>query len=395
VAWVVAAGSELDGVEVWGHRGSWGGFQSSLLVGSGIESGAPFERVITCGFVMDEKGRKMSKSIGNVVSPQDVIKQNGADILRLWVATIDYRDDMAIGKEIMTRIAEGYRKIRNTARFLLGNLSDFDPAANAVSDSELLDIDRWILARAGEDIERCRQAYEEYEFHTVYHRLLDLCTVDLSSIYLDIIKDTMYVEAPNALARRSAQTAMSLILRALVGAIAPILPFTAEEVYELLPGDRERSVHLTDFPRLTVKRSAPDDAAWERIFTLREAVSRVLERALADRQIGQSLEADIILTGDFTSESLLGTLNIDMSKIFIVSHVHLRPADPSVADITELPGVGRVGIAMARAAGQKCARCWNYRQEVMSEGEICARCEAIVESLGPDPMFTEYGTPTV
>ena len=378
-----------------GHDQHRGWFQSSLLVGSGIENGAPFQRVITCGFVMDEKGRKMSKSIGNVVSPQDIIKQNGADILRLWVAMMDYRDDMSIGKEIMTRISEGYRKIRNTARFLLANLSDFDPATQSVSDAEMRDIDRWILSRAAETIERCHQAYEEYEFHTVYHRLLDLCTVDLSSVYLDIIKDTMYVEAPNALARRSAQTAMYAILKALIGAIAPILPFTAEEVYEILPGDRERSVHLTDFPRLDVVTSTGDDSAWERIFALREAVSKVLERARAERQIGQSLEADIILTGDFTPEVLLGTLNADLAKIFIVSHVHLRPADPSVADSIELPGLGRVGIAMTKASGLKCARCWNYRDEVMNEGEICARCETVVESLGPEPMFTEYGIPTV
>jgi isoleucyl-tRNA synthetase len=344
---------------------------------------------------MDEKGRKMSKSIGNVVSPQDVIKQNGADVLRLWVAMIDYRDDMSIGNEIMTRISEGYRKIRNTARFLLANLSDFDPATQSVSHAEMRDIDRWILSRTAAAIARCRQAYEEYEFHTVYHRMLDLCTVDLSSVYLDIIKDTMYVEAPNALARRSAQTAMYAILKAMVGAIAPILPFTAEEVYELIPGERQRSVHLTEFPVLESVSSEADQSAWDRIFALREAVSKVLERARAERQIGQALEADIVLTGDFTPETLLGTVNADLAKVFIVSHVYLRPADPTVADFVELPEIGRVGIAMTKASGQKCARCWNYREEVMDEIEICARCEAIVHSLGPDPGFTEYGTPTV
>jgi isoleucyl-tRNA synthetase len=376
-------------VYVEGHDQHRGWFQSSLLVGTGIEGGAPYDQVITHGFVVDEKGRKMSKSLGNVVAPQDVIKQNGADILRLWVAMIDYRDDMALGKEIITRIAEAYRKIRNTARYLLSNLSDFDPATDAVPVSELHDVDRWILSRAAHAFARCRQGYEEYEFHTVYHRVLDLCTVDLSAIYLDLSKDTVYIEAPESHARRSAQTAMYEILRGLVGVIAPILSFTAEEIYEHLPGKREASVHVTEFVTLDVPAlSAEEAASWDRIFTLREVVAKVLERARGNREIGQSLEADVTLYGDFTPEALLGSIDADLAKVFIVSHVDFAPPDEAIADSVDLTGIGRVGVAMTRARGKKCGRCWNYKEEVMEDGDACARCSAILDGLAP----AEYPT---
>jgi isoleucyl-tRNA synthetase len=303
---------------------------------------------------------------------------------------IDYRDDMALGQEIVTRIAEAYRKIRNTARYLLSNLSDFDPATDAVPVGELHDVDRWILSRAAQAFARCRQAYDEYEFHTVYHRVLDLCTVDLSAIYLDLSKDNVYIEAPDSPARRSAQTAMYEILRALVTTIAPILSFTAEEIYEHLPGEHAASVHLTDFVTLDVPPlSAEETASWERIFTLREAVSKVLERARANREIGQSLEADITLYGELTPEALRGSIDVDLAKVFIVSHVDFAPANDAIADAVELPGIGRVGLAVARARGKKCGRCWNYKEEVTADGDACARCSAILDTLAP----TE--TPTV
>jgi isoleucyl-tRNA synthetase len=365
-----------------GHDQHRGWFQSSLLIGTGIEGSAPYQQVITCGFVLDEKGRKMSKSQGNDIPPQDIIKQHGADILRMWVAMIDYRDDMAVGKEIVARIAEAYRKIRNTARYLLANLYDFDPDKDALPVSELLPVDRWILDRANHTFERCRQAYEEYEFHVVYHRVLDLCTVDLSAVYLDVSKDTVYIEAPSSPSRRSAQTAMWRIVRGLVGVLAPIVPFTSEEIYEAIPGAKEKSVHLTMFPRSEGPAvDAADLEAWERIFALREAVTKVLERARAAQQIGQSLEADIALHANFGPEALLGNVAVDLAKMFIVSHVDF--ATGTAADVIDIKGLGPIGITMSPARGKKCGRCWNYREEVATEGDVCGRCADILEGLTP------------
>jgi len=370
-----------------GHDQHRGWFQSSLLIGTAIEGGAPYEHVITHGFVVDEKGRKMSKSLGTGVAPQEVIKQNGADILRLWVSMIDYRDDMGLSKEIIARIADSYRKIRNTARFLLGNLSDFDPAKNAVSPSKMEDLDRWAVARAQETFRQCREAYESFELHTIYHRLLDLCTVDLSAVYLDILKDRLYVEPATSPQRRSAQTAMHTILSGLVSTIAPILPFTADEIYELLPGKSTASVHLTDFPSFD-EESALADAevvSWARIFKLREAVTGVLEKARAAGDIGQSLEADIVLSGVADPAFLTGSVETDLSKIFIVSHVDFEGEHPEGSVIVEVEGIGPAGISMRPARGTKCGRCWHYREEVVTEGDLCERCApivALVEATG-------------
>ncbi len=362
-----------------GHDQHRGWFHSSLLVGTAIEGGAPFREVVTCGFVLNESGDKMSKSAGNALSPQDVIKQSGADILRLWVAVSDYTDDMLFGPQIMSRTSEGYRKIRNTARYLLANLSDFDPAADAVPLERLQPLDRWILDRATRTVERCRQAYLDYEFHVVYHRVLELCTVDLSAIYLDASKDTMYCDAPASNERRSGQTAMYHVLRGLVSAIAPILSFTADEIYEAMPGAKEPSVHLTEIPKLGMELTEAEAAAWPRVLRLRDAVLAVLERARAAKQIGQSLEADVALHGDVAA--LAAATGIDLAKLFIVSHVDVRPADGSIADAVEIESVGRVGISMSPARGGKCGRCWRYRDEVTSEGAVCGRCRGVVDAL--------------
>ncbi len=386
---VLKTNSELTwpaAVYLEGHDQHRGWFQSSLLVGTGIEGGAPYQQVVTCGFIVNESGEKMSKSRGTGIAPQEVIKDSGADILRLWVSMVDYRDDVAFGKGILGRAAESYRKIRNTARYLLSNLSDFDPEGDAVALDELRDIDRWALSRAAEVVGRCRRAYEEYEFHVVYHRIVDLCTVDLSAIYLDVSKDTMYCEAPGSFERRSAQTAMDHILRGLVGVLAPILSFTAEEVYEAMPGRKEASVHLTDFPQLPA--IGVDVAAWDRLFVLREMVSKVLERARGAGQIGQSLEADIVLHGDVSPKALTGDLNVDLAKLFIVSHVDFRPPAEMVGDAVDIPGVGTISVSMAPARGKKCGRCWQYREEVAHEGGLCARCETVIASLAPAEVPT-------
>ena len=372
-------------VYIEGHDQHRGWFQSSLLVGTGIEGRAPFDQVITCGFVLNEVGDKMSKSRGNALSPQDVIKQNGADILRLWVAVSDYTDDMLFGPQILTRVGEAYRKIRNTARFLLANLNDFDPQNDAVPLDQLHDVDRWALDRAANAFNRARQAYESYEFHLVYHRILELCTVDLSAIYIDVSKDNIYIESPPARARRSAQTAMYEILRGLTATIAPILSFTAEEIYEAMPGVKERSVHLTEFSRLEETLSDDTRAAWDRILQLRDEVTKVIEPARAAKQIGQSLEADIVLYGDFSPEALLGPVNVNLAKMFIVSHVDFKPLKDFSGQTVEIKGIGNVGIALAKARGRKCGRCWNYREEVLEDGMPCARCQAILDTLAiPD-----------
>ena len=365
-----------------GHDQHRGWFQSSLLIGTGIAGRAPFEQVITCGFIVNEQGDKMSKSRGNALSPQDVIKRSGADILRLWVSMIDYRDDMAWGDEILARATEAYRKIRNTARYLLSNLNDFDPQTDALPADQLQELDKWALSRAAETVERCRRAYEEYEFHVVYHRVLDLCTVDLSALYLDISKDTLYCEAPGSRLRRSSQTAMFHILRGLTAVIAPLLCFTADEIYEAMPGRKEASVHLIDIPRL--ERPAVDVDAWERVLRVREAVSKVLERARGAREIGQSLEADVRLSG-VTPQWLLGNLNIDLAKTFIVSHVDFDTA--LSGEEFEIDGQ-KIGVTWLPARGKKCGRCWQYREEVAREGGLCGRCEAVVESLVPPEVPT-------
>jgi isoleucyl-tRNA synthetase len=312
----------------------------------------------------------MSKSRGNALSPQEVLKQHGADVIRLWVAMIDYQSDMSIGPQIMGRSAESYKKLRNTARYLLSNLTGFEPERDAVPHDQLLDVDKWVLARAAEVFERCRRAYEDYEFHVVYHRILDLCTVVLSSLYLDISKDTLYCDAPASASRRSAQTALYEILRGLVSYLAPILSFTAEEIYEAMPGTKEQSVHLTDFPTITAP--ATDTAAWERIFEKREQVSKELEEFRANGNIGQSLEADIKLHG-LTRESLTGGLDVDLAKVFIVSHVDFVP------DLGR--GVGVPNITVGPARGKKCGRCWQYREEVVDDGGLCARCDEVVAGL--------------
>ena len=362
-----------------GHDQHRGWFHSSLLVGTAIEGGAPYREVVTCGFILNETGDKMSKSAGNALSPQDVIKQSGADILRLWVSVSDYTDDIPFGPQILARTSEGYRKIRNTARFLLANLSDFDPGKDAVPLDQLQPLDRWILDRAARAVARCRQAYEEYEFHVVYHRVLDLCTVDLSQIYLDASKDTMYCDAPASPERRSAQTAMYEVLRGFVTSIAPILSFTADEIYEAMPGEKEASVHLAEIPKLESTLSADQGEEWTRVLRLRDAVLAVLEKARAAKQIGQSLEADITLGGNIST-------SIDLAKLFIVSHVEV--SSEVGAEPVDVEGFGPVSIAWSPARGKKCGRCWQYREEVTDEGGACARCQQVMDSLAPPEIPT-------
>lgn len=359
------------------HRG-W--FQSSLLTAVGTRGVAPYRQVLTHGFLVDGQGRKMSKSLGNVVDPLKVIERSGADILRLWVSSADYSSDIAVSDEILQRIGEGYRRIRNTIRFLLGSVSDFDVGTDALDYDDLEDIDKWALSQLHKLTKRVRDAYDDYRFHVVYHSIYGFCVVDMSSFYLDVLKDRLYTFAPDSRKRRSAQTALREILETLIRLLAPILVFTADEAWEYLPGaGREESVHLAALPE-----SNPDliddelDYNWERILAVRQEVSRALESARSEKMIGGSLEARINLVLPEELREIFEAYKEELSAIFIVSQVELGSeggTEELVARESEAPAGLRVGVY--KADGRKCGRCWNFRTEVGADEEhpdLCDRC---------------------
>mgnify|MGYP000933619891 CR=1 FL=1 len=356
------------------HRG-W--FHSSLLAAVGTRDIAPYKAVLTHGFVVDGNGKKMSKSQGNVVAPEEVIKKFGAEILRLWVAAQDYRDDIRISPEILQRLSDAYRRIRNTARYILGNLHGFDPAADAVADGELLEIDRWALSRLERLVGRVEKAYDDYEFHILYHAVHNFCSVDMSAFYLDVLKDRLYTAPATSPARRSGQTAMYRILDALTRLIAPVLSFTADEIWRELPGKREESVHLASFPRFETSLLDADlEARYDKLLAVRSDVSKALETARTDKLIGHSLDARVLVeapAGEW--RDLLANYRDELATLFIVSQAELvddLPGDAAVG--SEVPGL-RVWVE--KAQGEKCERCWNYAVTVGSVTEhpsICARC---------------------
>jgi isoleucyl-tRNA synthetase len=361
------------------HRG-W--FQSSLLASVATRDRAPYDTVLTHGFFLDEDARKMSKSAGNVVAPQKIVATHGADILRLWVSAEDYREDMRISREILERAVEAYRRIRNTARFLLGNLADFEPARDGVERSALLELDRFALDRLQGFVARCGRAYDAFEFHAVYHALNNFCSVDLSALYFDIVKDRLYCEGATSVERRSAQTVLYAVLDALARVMAPVLSFTAEEIWSCMPADERRpaSVHLADFPRpdptLVDTALAAD---WDRLLEVRAAVTKALEALRQRGEIGHSLEASVHLGADGALGALLESRRGLLPEILIVSHVELLPA-ARVSGESTLPGLG---IAVARAGGQKCARCWNWRLDVGDDARVpsvCGRCARVLAS---------------
>jgi isoleucyl-tRNA synthetase len=358
------------------HRG-W--FHTSLLTSVATRERAPYEAVLTHGFTVDAEGRKMSKSAGTGLSPQDIIEKHGAEILRLWVAAEDYRDDVRISQEIVGRLIESFRRIRNTARFLIANLNDFDCSRDAVDEASLLEIDRWILARTDILLDRCRNAYLDYEFHVVFHALNNFCSVDLSALYLDIVKDRLYTARASSQARRAAQTALWKILDVLVRVMAPILSFTAEEVWSYVPhvGNRSDSVFLADFPRprLTTQ-DAELLATWDRLLEIREAITKALEGARQAGRIGHSLDARVSLSFDPASDFgiLLNERAADLPTLFIVSEVEIVSA---LGPESESPLVPGLRLEIGRASGGKCARCWNHRPSVGSDAAhptICAPC---------------------
>ena len=364
------------------HRG-W--FHSSLLASVGTRGVAPYKAVLTHGFVVDGNGRKMSKSQGNVVAPEKVINKYGAEVLRLWVAAQDYQDDIRISQEILQRLSDAYRRIRNTARYILSNMYDFDPATDAVADGDLLELDRWALSRLETLAGRVESAYNDYEFHVLYHAVHNFCSVELSSSYLDILKDRVYISAPTSIERRSAQTAMYRILDALTRLIAPVLSFTADEIWAQMPGEREASVHLAALP--SFKNSMLDqrlDDIYEQIWTVRSDVSKALELAREAKLIGNSLEAKITLVvGDVECRALLEEYADQLATLFIVSQVELvdQTVDDSAYAGEKISGLQ---VVVEPAAGTKCDRCWNYSTKVGENTDYptaCRRCVAVLQEL--------------
>jgi len=359
------------------HRG-W--FHSSLLTSVGTRGRAPYLSVLTHGFVVDGEGKKMSKSAGNVIAPEEVISKLGADVLRLWVAAEDYKDDIKISNEILKRLADAYFRIRNTYRFLLGNLYDFDPERDRIAYRELHEMDRWALHRLQKLISRVREAYENFEFHIVYHSVQNFCAVEMSALYFDILKDRLYTFSAPSSGRRSAQTALYEILKTLTCLMAPILCFTAEEVWKYTPAEsgKAESVHLALFPEL--QSEYLDDALserWERIWEIRAVVTKALEEARKEKVIGLSLDAQVNLYLPEKIYHFLQPYENDLKSIFIVSSVTLHPAASGTTDEKE------VRAEVFRADGKKCERCWNYDVSVGQHSEhptICQRCvEAIQE----------------
>jgi isoleucyl-tRNA synthetase len=320
----------------------------------------------------------MHKSAGNSVPPDEVIKESGAEIIRLWCASSNYFDDMRCSSEILQRVTDGYRKLRNTARFALGNLHGFQPNQDTVPESELLEIDRWALAELDSVIRKVREAYDAYEFHTVYHALYNFCTVTLSARYFDIIKDRLYTFAPRNQQRRSAQTALYRIADALARMLAPILAFTADEIWENLPanGDsRPVSVHIATFPEAQENGGSELITNWERLFVVREEVLRALEEARIAKHIGSSLEARVKISAAGATFDLLERYNADLRYLFIVSQVELVRAATSGNDLA---------VKVLAAEGDKCERCWNYSTRVGESPQypsVCERCVAALQEI--------------
>ena len=364
------------------HRG-W--FHSSLLCSTGTRGVAPYKSVLTHGFVVDGKGKAMHKSAGNVIAPESLIKKHGAEILRLWVAGEDYRDNIKVSNEIMQRLTEAYRRIRNTCRFLLGNLDGFNPENDRVSRDEMMELDRWALHRLQEVNERILKGYDTFEFHIIYHTLHNFCVIDLSSFYLDIIKDRLYVSPPGSLARRSAQTAMQEILEVLVRLMAPVLSFTADEIWQhMMKKDTFTSVHTGTF--IPVKEEYKDAALaerWDRILKLRKEVTKALELARKDKLIGHSLDASVTLGLPEELEKLLEPYMAELHSIFIVSSAKSAPLDGDGCYLSE--EIEGLKIKVEPSSDQKCERCWVHAPTVGNYHDhpgICERCHEALKQMG-------------
>jgi isoleucyl-tRNA synthetase len=377
------------------HRG-W--FQSSLLTAVAMNGVPPYREVLTHGFTVDAKGQKMSKSKGNVVAPQKVVNSLGADILRLWVAATDYRGEMSVSDEILKRTADAYRRLRNTSRFLLANLNGFDPASHMLDAEQMLNLDHWIVERTRELQDQVRQAYEDYEFHRIYQLVHNFCAVDLGSLYLDIIKDRIYTLQENSIPRRSAQTALFHVAECLVRWLAPVLSFTAEEIWQHLPGDRDDSVFLSSWYELppafyseVEALNAMGSAYWRRVISVREAVSKELEKLREAGAIGSSLDAEVDLYVDDAPRAMLEVLEDELRFVFITSYARVHPVDEHPDDAVQAAiGDMSLWIRVTPSAYNKCSRCWHHREDVGSHDvhpEICLRCVENVDGAGEIRRF--------
>ncbi len=371
------------------HRG-W--FHSSLLTGCAIDGHAPYRGLLTHGFVVDENGRKMSKSLGNVIAPQEVNDSLGADILRLWVSSTDYSGEMAVSKTILTRSADAYRRIRNTTRFLLSNLNGFDPARDLLQPEQMLDLDRWAVDAAARLQAEIIEAYDEYRFWNVYHKVHNFCVQELGGFYLDIIKDRQYTTQANSIARRSCQTALFHIAEALVRWIAPILAFTADEIWQFLPGERNESVMLnTWYDQLATlpEGSTLDRAYWEQIQAVKGAVNKELENLRAAKAIGGSLQAEVTLFAEPAMVEQLAKLGNELRFALITSTASLAPLADAPADAvgTEVAGLK---LKIVKSEHAKCTRCWHHREDVGQHAEhpeLCGRCVDNIEGQGEERHY--------
>jgi isoleucyl-tRNA synthetase len=352
------------------HRG-W--FQSSLLVGLGTRNAPPFREVVTHGFIVAEDGHKMSKSLGNSIEPQEIIKDSGAEIIRLWVTMVDFREEIRVGKQILARVIEAYRKMRNTLRYLASNLYDFDPAVDSVALEAMQEVDRFALARYGTAANTVLRAYEAYDFPTIFQTINQLTTVDLSAFYADVSKDRLYTFAAASPERRSAQTAMFTIADGLTRLLAPILPTTADELWRHLPGRREDSVHLAEFPRDVESLIDTDlSGRWERLMRIRDDVNRALEAERQAKTIGNALGARVTLRAGGDDGKLLERYRDELPMLFIVSQVELESASPDG---------GAISITVARAEGEKCARCWRVVPTVSALADTAGLCDRCLDAL--------------
>ena len=360
------------------HRG-W--FQSSLLTSVAVTGHAPYKYVLTHGYVVDGDGRKMSKSVGNVIAPQDLIKQYGADIIRLWAASADYKQDIRISKEIMKQLSDAYRKIRNTIRYILGNTNDFDYENNKVAFADMQELDQWALMRLQQLKKEVEAAYEAYDFHVLFHAIHNFCTVEMSSFYLDIIKDRLYVSKADDPARRSAQTAMYEILNDLIVMLSPVLSFTMEEVWQFMkkPANAPESVQMLPWPEVKAEYiNEALETKFDNFIAIRSEVTKVLEGHRQNKTIGNSLEAKVVLYAEGEALEILKSVEKDLPTLIIVSQVEVHEG---AAEGEEATGRNDLKVTVKPADGHKCERCWTYSESVgknEAHPDLCDRCAAVV-----------------
>lgn len=400
------SGSTWNGVLRYPHEESWkdmsypcdlylegsdqhrGWFHSSLLTSVAVNGHAPYKAVLTHGFTMDGEGRKMSKSVGNVVAPQDVINKYGADVMRLWISSVDYQGDVRLSDKIVKSMSDVYRKIRNTFRYLLGNLSDFDPKTDSVAYADMEELDRWALLRMEQVKETVLKAYDDYEFHVMYHAVHNFCTVDLSAIYLDILKDRLYTEKADSKLRRSAQTAMYEILTTLVRLVAPVLCFTSEEVWQALPNKEERewSVHMSDMPK--VNEAYLDkalDEKWKKRLAVRSVAMKALEEARQAKVIGHPLDAEVTVYADGEACDIVKAMEKELADFLLVSQTHIVSGTAAAPENAASNEEGTVKASVAVCTLAKCERCWKRSADVDADPKhpgVCARCAHVLTEMG-------------